>query len=405
MGLLSKVARNAPQGSAQRTAEHDRSIDLQTGPLEPAKPRFGLLARSLRARTSEPRRDGGGTRSAPGPAALSTREAGTGSRPAASAAPRASQPPAHPTVTPDQLAVEVEAAFRNLPADVELPSRMFSVLKGALGVRKGALLLYDPVRLVYAPWASCGHDQTTLHRLRIPLGANETFNALAAGKPILLEGGGPLSQFQPYFSTREFGLLVRLVLAPILADDRLAGALMLADAEAPTASDADLLACLSQISTAAAPLIQQARGRIMKGTEPRGTRAGMSPEETLSAFVTSVGGPSVTAFASLSLEDYARGVIASHPHLDPFRLQQDLAYLLGVFLSDTGMSLALRPGLYLVGLRSFPRDDLDLFAHQLTLFLKGLFGNGGPGEVRVLKSTSWPVEGMKAAGLLSLLSP
>ena len=68
-------------------------------------------------------------------------------------------------------ASSILAALRALPDDVELPSRLFTVLKDALGIARGALLLYDPLRMVYAPWASCGLDQTTLHRMRISLGA------------------------------------------------------------------------------------------------------------------------------------------------------------------------------------------------------------------------------------------
>ncbi len=414
MGLLSKLAHNAPQ--AQHSTADRRPAQARAQGDEVNQPRFGLLARSLRARTPSRLPDAPPKPARVEPVARSQEarqhQALTAPSPAASAPgasasvrPTPSETSGRRTATPDELALEVEGAFRNLPTDVELPSRMFSVLKEALGIRRGALLLYDPIRLVYAPWASCGHDPTTLHRLRIPLGANETFNALSDGKPVLIEGQAALAPFQSFFSTREFGLLSRLVLSPLVAEERPAGVLLLAEVEAPVAGDSDLLELLSQICRMAAPLVQQARGRVMQRTEARGTRAGMSSGQTLSSFLTSTGGSSVTAFASVSLEAYASGVIASHPYLDPFRLQQDLGYFLGVFLSDAGVSVAVKPGLYVVGLRNFPAVDLDLFAHQLFLFLKGLFGNGGSGEVRIVKSTPWPVEGMKVPDLLAFLSP
>ena len=142
------------------------------------------------------------------------------------------------------------AAIQALPDGVELPSQLFSALTEQLSVEKGALLLFDPIRLVYAPWASLGYDQTTLHRMRIPLGANESFKALANGSPILVEDASTLGAYEQYFSAREFSSLSRILLTPFITAEKLVGVLLFTALEPPFPGKAELLECLKAISDA-----------------------------------------------------------------------------------------------------------------------------------------------------------
>ena len=148
---------------------------------------------------------------------------------------------------------------------VELPSRLFTSLKRNLSIVKGALLLYDPVRLEYAPWASCGFDETTLHRLRISLGANETFNALANGKPLSVTDQGLRNAFQTYFSSREFASVgAGVLLCPFIVDDTLAGVLLVTELKAEFENDDQLLASPPGWRKRPPLSSQKARGRLMK---------------------------------------------------------------------------------------------------------------------------------------------
>ena len=115
--------------------------------------------------------------------------------------------PAEAIVDPQKLTLDILGSLKSLPDGVELPSQLFSLLIARLGIQKGALLLFDPLRMVYAPWASRGYDPTTTHRMRISLGASESWNALANGSPMLLTDPPALAAYQPYFSSR--GILLR----------------------------------------------------------------------------------------------------------------------------------------------------------------------------------------------------
>ena len=308
----------------------------------------------------------------------------------------------------DQLAAELESSIGNLPDGVELPARLFSVVSTTLHVNKGALLLFDQLRMVYAPWASQGYDQTTLHRLRIPMGANESFDALANGNPVVLSGSTSLAPYQGCFSAREFSSLGRLFMVPFVAADKLVGIILLTDLRQPLPEENALLECLKVVAAAGSPRVEAARERRLAAAGPMPAQAPASLEEQVLRFISSRGGPESPAlFLTLSLEEYALGVLAGHEHLDPFRLHEDIRHFLGVFVSDEGTALALRQGIFIVGLRMVNTADLDLFIHQLTFYLDGIFGSGGPGKAggpRILKMRSWPAEGNDVRSLLDYLA-
>jgi hypothetical protein len=308
----------------------------------------------------------------------------------------------------EEVTAEILSAIASLPQSVEVPSQLFSLLVTRLSISKGALLLFDPLRSVYAPWASVGYDQTTLHRMRIPLGANASFNALANGAPLALEGAAQVSPYQQYYSSREFSSLGRLLLAPFISEEKLIGVLLVTEASPPVDGDADLLACLGRITSAGARILQQAREEKLSRAGTQGLRPGASPDEQVSRFLSGLTPGTQVLFLGLSLSEYAKTLAASHEHLDPFRLSEDLGYFLGAFVADLGIAIPLRQGHALVGLLDLEESELDLFLHQLTAHLRGLFGGngaGGPGSgPRVTATSTWPDDGADVRDLIEHLS-
>jgi hypothetical protein len=309
----------------------------------------------------------------------------------------------------EQVATEILQAMAALPQGIEIPSQLFSLLVSFLSIEKGALLLFDPVRSVYAPWASVGYDQTTLHRMRITLGANASFNALANGAPIAVSDATSRAHYQSYFSSREFSSLTRILLTPFIAEQKLIGVLLVTEISAPLDRESDLLSCFARIAQAGSLQVQKAREEKLQRAGSQGLRPGASPEEEaaryLSAF--SVSGARILFF-SLSLEDYAKRVVSTHAHLDPFRLSEDLQYFLSSFVSDLGTAIPVRQGLFIVGLQGFDAADLDLFLHQLTVYLHGLFGGAGASKTDaqpVIRATrKWPEDGTNVRELLDFFS-
>jgi hypothetical protein len=304
---------------------------------------------------------------------------------------------------------EILTAIGALPQGVEIPSQLFSLLLSRLSIEKGALLLYDPLRLVYAPWASHGFDQTTLHRMRIPLGANASFNALANGSPISIADTQALAVFQPYFSAREFSSLSRMILTPFIAEQKLIGVLLVTEMLPPFDGEKDLFSCLLRIAQAGSQQLQKARQEKLNRAGPQGLRAGSSPEEDASRYLSAFSTANARVlFFSLFLEAYAKAIISAHAHLDPFRLYEDLQYFLVAFVSDLGTAIPVRQGVFIVALQGFDKSDLDLFLHQLSVFLHGLFGGNGKSEAderpAIRTTRSWPKDGTNVQELVEFLS-
>ncbi|MGD0724667.1 MAG: hypothetical protein ABSB63_03810 [Spirochaetia bacterium] len=415
MGLLRKAA-NASTRDAEGSIEASHSVSVppddrvsriaasvsgRASRIAAAAPRMGLLRKSLALVADRVR---GPLRVELAPAEPQSKDGARGKRPARAAAQEARK-----MRDPVLAAREIVAAIQALPDGVELPSQLFTELAARMSIEKGALLLFDPIRLVYAPWASQGYDQTTLHRMRIPLGANESFNALANGSPVFVEGASTLALYEQYFSAREFSSLSRILLTPFITAEKLIGVLLLTALKPPFEGDAPLLQYLKSIADAGSPRVQKAREKKLRKAGSQGMRAGASPEEEVGRYISSLGSAGTRIlFLALSLEEYSRKIIAAHAHLDPFRLHEDLHYFLDSFVADVGLAIPIRQGLFIVALEGFDATDLDLFLHQLSSFLHGLFGgNGKSGAAtgpQILKKSNWPEDGGDIRELLDFLS-
>jgi hypothetical protein len=396
MGLFRKAVGSAPPDATAAPSP----APLPFAPQPAAGSRSGgLLRRGARLRES------------PAPAAEPglPRLEGPDTAFAPAAEPVAGDAPVHEFRAAARAAAEVVDAIGRLPDGVELPSRLFSIVSAGLAVRKGALLLYDALRLVYAPWASTGYDQTTLSRLRIPLGATTSFNALANGDPLILTDPASLAPYQEYFSSREFSFVTRLIMTPFIAGESLVAVLLLSDLGSSDDTDEDLREAMRAVAAAGSPRVNAARARKLTASGPSAPQAPLSLEAQASRFLgTPTGAATPALLLALTVEDYSRRVLAEHQHLDPFRLHEDLHYFLGTYVSDMGTALAVRPGRFILALRSLDTGDIDLFVHQLTLYLDGLFGGQDRTDKaaapRVLKLRAWPADGDDVRSLIDDLA-
>jgi hypothetical protein len=305
---------------------------------------------------------------------------------------------------------DIISAVFAVPQSVEHPSQAFVVLKERLSITKGSLLLYDPVRMVYAPWADIGYDETTLHRLRIPLGASESFNAAANGRPIVVSGAAELSHYAAYFSNREFSLVSWLILVPFIYGEKLVAILMVSAANPPYPSQDAFLMGLERIAGAASPAFQKAREERLRGAEEGEEQRPKTLEEELTRLISSRSAAErKILFFSLSLEALEKKVLSLIPLLDSFRLEEDVTYFLRCFTSDTGRAISIGQGKYLFAAYGLAKRDVDLFIHQLKIYLSGLFGSldGVLDTVSVSnikKIHSFPDDGDEASHLVSLFS-
>jgi hypothetical protein len=319
MGLL-KRARSLPGASRSDPQAHrgllGRSLEL-VDKLLPRHPTPAIEQSELDAPAAATLRDipVGVPKKSPETIPRTWKESGQSAPPKEEETPVASKP-----LTKAQRRERLWAGLKETEDGIESPGRLFSLLKEELGLERAAMLLYDPVRMTFAPWAVHGFDETTRHRLRIPLGANDTMNRLAGGKVFLLSNPEELQPFHQFFSFREFSTLSGLLLLPFISESKFMGLLLAAN---PDQTDLEMLKTLS---SRVSSRLYAARERHLEGAK-RGTpqhpeslqesvQAALQPclEKNLS--------PGMIQINTANLLETAK---KHNPYIDSFRLKQDIS--------------------------------------------------------------------------------
>jgi hypothetical protein len=310
--------------------------------------------------------------------------------------------------TPVQAALaSLLPLLRELPHGIELPAAVFSVIVDRLSLLKAALLLHDPTRGLYAPWASIGYDETTLHRLRISIGVNAGFPSIADGKPALVSDRDGLLPYQSYFSSREYSQIAALLLVPFLHEGKLIGAALVTEFRGPVADAKDLMEILSAVAAETAPMIHAAREEKLHALSSVASPEGARGEKELEAYLESSRRKNEKIlFFSLSLAGFRKAVMKNAPHIDVFRLREDMRAILNGFLADLGKAVALSTGndQWILAVADGRKTDAPLLVHQLAAHLERVFTGVDasrtmdPSAVRVF---AWPEEGGDAREILS----
>ena len=250
---------------------------------------------------------------------------------------------------------------------IEGPGRLFSLVMEHLQLKHAALLLYDPVHMVFAPWAVHGFDETTNHRLRIPLGANDTMNRLASGRVFLLSEPEELQPFQQFFSFREFSTLSNLLLLPFIAESRFMGLLLSAN---PGQADLEVFETLAGRG---AQYLYAARERHLEGVK----RITPQHPESLRESVQAALQPYLEqGLSPLMIRINTAGLVESvqkrNPYIDSFRLNQDISRVVLSLFQSLGTVFQVDRELMLIVIANSAQGDCELLIYHLKATLARL---------------------------------
>ncbi|UCF98786.1 MAG: hypothetical protein JSV89_04430 [Spirochaetaceae bacterium] len=252
---------------------------------------------------------------------------------------------------------------------IEAPGHVFSLVQNIFNLQRAALLLFDPVRMVFAPWALYGFDETTNHRLRIPLGANDTMNRLAAGKVHILADAERLQPFEQFFSFREFSSLTTLVLVPFIHGSKFMGLLLIAGLEGKKAQAN--LEIFEALSERAAGLFYQARERHLEGAKrgipqrPHSLR--QSVQNALQPLVDQGISPLMIRINTAKLVE---SVKQRNPYIDAFRLSQDISRVVLSQFQSLGPVFQIDRDRILIVVTSLAKRTIDGDSDLLLYHLK-----------------------------------
>ncbi len=254
--------------------------------------------------------------------------------------------------------------IEEISESIETPIMIFSQLKDFFSIKKGAILLYDPLRMVFAPWASIGYDKTTLHRLRIPLGFSESFNSIANGELTIVQDN--LNEYKNFFSNREFNLITKLIFVPFIFNEKLIAILIIQEIAGNKITQENLMSALKTLSPIISQKIYNAREKKLKLLKV------MQPEEfeTIREKIQNdikraqTNGKKVIALL-LSLEN----IINTIPqdiliHSDRYRISEDIEKILKSLFYSAGRVFKLNNFNYLIDIFNMKNPDVELILDQ-----------------------------------------
>ena len=259
---------------------------------------------------------------------------------------------------------------------IETPAFLFSLIKEKLNIIKGAILLYDPVKMLFVPWASCGYDETTLHHLRIPLGFSESFNETAEGKTLILKSKTELAPYKNFFSNREFNLLSQLIIKPFIFKNKLHSILILSDIGKieDSLSLKDILDDISYVFSEKIYNAREQKMQLLKKIEPEVLD---SLEKAIDKHITyALEKNNKPALILISLNDFIRQIAAETSNMiDLYRISEDIYKILRSLFYSMGSVFELEGGSYMVSIFKIKKPDFDMIFHQTSYVIRQFFVN------------------------------
>ncbi len=255
---------------------------------------------------------------------------------------------------------------------IETPIMIFSILKDHISLKKGAILLYDPLRMVFAPWASVGYDKTTLHRLRIPLAFSESFNKITTGEIIIQKDN--LEEYKRFFSNREFNLISQLIFVPFIAKEKLIAILLIQEINLSNNGN-DLIDQLKAISPSISEKIFRAREQKLKLLKTFKPEDFDSIRDQINSDLQKARERGTKIFVLLlSLEKIVNYIPQNAlTYSDKYRIGEDIEKILKSLLYSSGRVFKLNNFNFLIEIFNLNELDtellLDQIVHNLNYFI------------------------------------
>lgn len=197
-------------------------------------------------------------------------------------------------------------------------------------VNKGALLLYESERELFAPWAMIGLDPTSTRKLRIPHSTvHKHFFPLHPFRGSIQE----VEFLRDHFSVRQFDALEEILIVPFYHKETVIGLLMIADASVSLNEQEEfLLSTLEELSN----FMYKSRESFY--TKPSGTlhRSEESLEVTDNLIKKAQKEDKNLILIKLETTRIVEHLLYCLDKADPYRLRQDILRIISSMAGENG---------------------------------------------------------------------
>jgi hypothetical protein len=287
----------------------------------------------------------------------------------------------------------------NIQAGIEAPGLVFALLQRHLGIERAAILVPDPARGAYSPWAASGLDKTSLRKLRVPVDE-------AASLTISCMKGASLARFQKLYSSRDSASLERLYVWPCPGTRGPSALVLAADMDPSLAGEAGVVDYLPAILQAAGQTLSERRENELDRLRSRALRPVAAPPQEVVADALSRA-PQAGARVRLvrvALGRIVEAVLAVAPAVDRFRLAEDVATVWSALAQDTAdVAIANTPDALFLVVHGATQPDPELLVHAILGALRAVLPSAaalGPADLE-LRSAGYPEDGRTPAELIA----
>jgi len=290
--------------------------------------------------------------------------------------------PIQKTEIPAAAAVDPAAAVRSLVREletvdrqgIETPSHIFSLLYRHLQVQKGAILVPEAGSDVLVPLAASGIDITSRRKLRVQRSEIAPF----LESDVSFITGDERHFLKNHLSSREYREALRIAVFPFEMNTQLLALLLIFDSPFLDLDEDVLRVLLSALNDAASRILFQGREKTMRKAAPVVLYPHAQLEQAISVVADRARNRATIPTAIvLSLGGLESGIIAHHPHLDPFRLRQDIDRTIAALMADQAQAIPLESDKLALLLSDDKGLDIELMVHQLQVTVGSLFGIRG----------------------------
>jgi len=265
------------------------------------------------------------------------------------------------------------SALRLINDGIEMPGEMFDAFCQHLLVDTGSLLFLDQDTRMFAPWVSKGLDETTSHRLRLPL--ELILSIFDNSKDPVFLNNGDKESFRNYLSIRLFDLTDTVTLIPIFSKDQLFGLIMVCDSR--YSSDPgfpDYLKFASEIigrSIEGSRFSSRSSLNLSLSTQIQDNNTILSIIDT--HIQEALNKSERLTFIIFDINSIIQFIEEQHSGLDSYRIKKDILALLNTMIQGIGEVFDLADGKALLELFSKTPLKENLLLNQIQISIQSFF--------------------------------
>ena len=280
----------------------------------------------------------------------------------------------------------ISTELNRLPQGIESPVNFFHLLIRELPILKASLLMYDPEKSIYIPWASIGFDKTTNYRMRISKETLELHQQYVQEEAVILEDPNEIENYRRLFSSREYFLLSKMIFVPLKTEKKIFGSVIITEFENDIKNSSELMDMLTQLAVNLSPVLIKTRESVLNTQKIPSYLNPVLDKKELIKRIEDYTGKNCPLYAfKFIFSDLLNLITQKYRQIDTYRLTEDMKRVMLNLISNLGRTYPLGQDAVLLLTKEDDFKDKDVITHQVSLILHKLFPELNKADGHIVK--------------------